>query len=144
MNRQAEEKNIKKIRLSVYKYDTIQLAITNWIISKSRQKVNLFVYPLIQVYLIDTNSGAAKSIVSLSQRQYITDPSCTFYPKPCVRGLVFIRYFEIMQVFLECILYWGRCRLVISFTDKYFIFLPSEVSVISRERTFHHINLSGK
>jgi len=59
-------------------YDTIQLAMTNQIISKSRQKVNLFVCPLIQVCLIDTNNGAAKSIVSLSQRLHIANPSLFF------------------------------------------------------------------
>ena len=57
-------------------YDTIQLAVTNQIISKSRQKVNLFVCPLIQVCLIDTNSG-----VSLSQRLYIANLSL-FFEKP--------------------------------------------------------------
>ena len=53
---------LKKVRLFVYKYDTIQLAVTNQIISNSRHKVNLFVCPLIQVCLIDTNSGAAKPL----------------------------------------------------------------------------------
>lgn len=96
-----KKRMLKKVRLFVYKYDTIRLAVTNQIISNSRHKVNLFVCPLIQVCLIDTNSGAAKSIVSLSQRLYIANPSRTVYPKPCVRGLVFIRCFEIMQVFLN-------------------------------------------
>ncbi|MBS5275409.1 MAG: hypothetical protein KHY24_04730, partial [Clostridiales bacterium] len=59
-------------------YDTSKLAMTNQIISKSRQKVNLFVCPLIYLCLIDTNSGAAKSIVSLSQRLYIANLSLFF------------------------------------------------------------------